>query len=86
MADRLLDSNLNHNLKRLLRVASWVNPLAFFPLQIYFGNKTNISGLLSVLNVSSISMFAIVSVSGWIFRKTMLNYIQGQLIMRVASL
>lgn len=80
--DRLLDAKLNENLKKVLRVSMYLNFGLFISslVSIIFDKFTD---MLVILMCMSVLVAILVSISGWIFKKSIEKYIKGKLISQV---
>ena len=85
MADAILDHKSNAGLRKALRVASIFNIFMLVAQSISIWTRKTEGFLTGIITFNSISISLLVSISGWIFRKSLHEYYSGVFIMRVAS-
>ena len=86
MANAILDHKANTGLRKALSVASVFNIVLLVAQSISIFSKQTEGYLTGIITFNSISVSLLVSISGWIFRKSLHEYYSGVFIMRVASL
>ena len=86
MANAILDHKSNTGLRKMLGVASIFNIFLLVAQSISIWARQTEGFLTGIITFNSISVSILVSVSGWIFRKSLHEYYSGVFIMRVASL
>lgn len=82
MADVIMDQPMNKTVSTILGITIYINPL-FLILQIVLEIFEKMAFVAIVVTVNSIVVAILVSVSGWIFRKSLNDYFSGKFILRV---
>jgi hypothetical protein len=85
MANAILDHKSNTGLRNSLSVASVFNIIMLVAQSISIWSGEIDGFLTGIITFNSICVSLLVSISGWIFRKSLHEYYSGVFIMRVDS-